>query len=354
MRWLLVPVLLLGCVMRVKGDTFVYVSMTPENKIQVLRLDPKDGKLTPVETVAVEGTPGALSADPKQKYLFATLRSTCKLASFKIDPATGKLKAIGSVSLPSGEDAAFTGTDRTGRWLLSASYGAGKVFVHKINDDGSIQGPAVQAVKTAKTAHFTATDPSNAFVLVPHVKPNAVWQFKLDAASGKLTAAGKGAGGPDKAGPRHLVFHPTLPMAFTSDEHGSSITAYRFDADKGLKPEQTLSTVPSGTTGKNAPAEIKMHPTGKFVWVSNRGHDSLAGFAIDKAGKLTSIGTTPTEAMPRAFEIEPDGKFLLSAGQRSGKVTVYQIDADTGKLTKLESYAAGKAPQWVRALKFEK
>src|SRR5262249_22349118 len=255
------------------------------------------------------------------------------LASFRLDPATGKLKPIGTVQLPKGENAAFVGTDRTGRWLLSASYAAGKVVVHKLGDDGTIQAPAVQTVVTAKTAHCAVTDPGNRFVFVPHVTPNAVFQFRLDAATGHLTEAGKAAGGADKAGPRHLAFHPMRNLAFTSDESGSSITAYRFDPAAGLKPVQTLSTLPTDFKGANTTAEVKVHPRGKFVWVSNRGHDSLAGFAIDSTGKLSALGQTPTEKTPRSFDIEPDGRFLLAAGEGSGKLAVYRIDTDTGKLT---------------------
>lgn len=143
MRCLLTLALFLTLTMSVLADTFVYVSMAPEQKIQVYRLDPKDGKLTAVETFAVDGAPGSLGVDPKKKFLFASLRSNSTLASYAIDPATGKLKAISSAALPKGENAAFVGTDRTGRWLVSASYNAGKVVVHRLKDDGTIESPAV-------------------------------------------------------------------------------------------------------------------------------------------------------------------------------------------------------------------
>jgi 6-phosphogluconolactonase len=352
MRFVLTVALFLGAVMSLRADTFVYVSMAPEQKIQVFRLDPKDGKLTAVEALAVEGAPGALGVDPKQQFLFASLRTNSTLASFRIDPATGKLKALSTVALPKGENAAFVGTDRTGRWLLSASYAAGKIVVHRIKDDGTIESPAVQTVETAKTAHSTFTDRDNTFVFVPHVTPNAVYQFRLDAKTGQLTEAGKAPGGTEKAGPRHLAFHPTRALAFTSDEQGSSITAYRFEADAGLKPVQTLSTLPADFKGTNTTAEVKVHPGGKFVWVSNRGHDSLAGFAIDAdAGKLTALGQTPTEKTPRSFDIDPDGHFLLAAGEGTGKLAVYRVDLDTGKLTPLHTYNVGKSLTWVLAVK---
>ena len=244
-------------------------------------------------------------------------------------------------------------TDRTGRWLLSASYAAGKVVVHRLKDDGTIETPALQTVPTAKTAHCIAQDRDNRFVFVPHVTPNAVFQFKLHADTGKLTEAGKVPGGTEKAGPRHLAFHPTQNLAFTSDEAGNSITAYAFDPQTGLKPMQTLSTLPTDFKGPNSTAEVKVHPSGKFVWVSNRGHDSLAGFTIDSGtGKLAALEQTPTEKTPRSFDIEPDGKYLFGAGEGSGKLAVYQVNPDTGKLTRLRTVDVGKSLTWVLAAKF--
>jgi 6-phosphogluconolactonase len=351
MRMLLMMVFFLGWVMNLHAETFVYVSMAPEQKIQIYRLDPRDGKLDAVEALAVEGSPGALGIDPQKRFLFASLRTTGTLASFSIDARTGKLKHLSTVPLPKGENAAFVGTERSGRWLLSASYAAGKVVVHRLNDDGTIQTPAAQTLTTTKTAHCIATDPENRWVFVPHVAPNAVFQFRLDAASGKLTEAGQAPGGADKAGPRHLAFHPKQNFAFTSDESGSSITAYRFDVSAGLKPVQTLSTLPDNFTGKNTTAEVKVHPSGKFVWVSNRGHDSLAGFAIDGQGELSSLGQTPTEKTPRSFEIDPDGRFVFGAGEGSGKLAVYRVAADSGELTRLYTQDVGKSLTWVMALK---
>jgi 6-phosphogluconolactonase len=350
MRYLVTMVLFLGLTMSLHADTFVYVSMAPEQKIQVYRLDTKEGKLIAVDALALEGTPGALAVDPQKKFLFASLRSTSNLASFRIDPATGKLKLLGTVALPKGENAAFVGTDRTGRWLLSASYTGGKVVVHRL-DNGVIQSSAVQTVETAKTAHSCFTDRNNRFVFVPHVAPNAVFQFRLDAATGKLTEAGKVPGGTTNAGPRHLALHPTQDLAFTSDETGSSITVYRFNPDAGFKPVQTLSTLPAEFKEENTTAEVKVHPGGKFVWVSNRGHDSLAGFTIDGSGKLSVLGLTPTEKTPRSFDIEPDGRYLLSAGEGTGKLAVYQVDLDTGKLTRLYTLDVGKSLTWVLAVK---
>src|SRR5262245_9591199 len=352
MRPLLTAVLLLGSAMNLHAATFVYVSMAPEQKIQVFRLDPEKGTLTPVETLAVVGAPGALAVDPRQKVLLASLRTTSTLASFRLDPATGRLTPVSTAALPKGENAAFVATDRTGRWLLSASYAAGKVVVHRLDDDGTIRTPAVQTVVTAKTAHSAVFDPANRFLFVPHVAPNAVFRFRFDPASGNLTEAGRAPGGTKKAGPRHLAFHPTRDLAFTSDEQGSSVTAYRFDPAEGLRPVQTLSTLPADFAGPNTTAEVKVHPGGKYVWVSNRGHDSLAGFAVDAdSGKLTALVRTPTEKTPRSFDVEPDGRFVFAAGEGSGRLAVYRVDTGSGKLSPLQTYDVGKSLTWVMAVK---
>jgi 6-phosphogluconolactonase len=334
----------------VASNTFLYVSMAPEQKIQIYQLDANTGALTTVETVAVEGAPGALVVDQQKKFLYASHRSNSTLASYRIDSATGKLKRLSTAALPTGENAAFLKTDRTGRWLLSASYAAGKVVVHRLNEDGMIESPAVQTVPTALTAHCVATDPENRFVFVPHVTPNAVYQFHFDSKTGTLTEAGKAPGGAEKAGPRHLAFHPTQNLAFTSNEQGSSITAYRYDPAAGLTPVQTLSTLPPDFKGRNTTADVKVYPSGRFVWVSNRGHDSLAGFAIDSSGKLSPLGHTPTEQTPRSFEIDPSGRFAFGAGEGSGKLAVFQIDRENGTLRRLHTYDVGKSLTWVLAV----
>jgi 6-phosphogluconolactonase (cycloisomerase 2 family) len=336
------------------ATTYLYVSMAPEQKIQIYRLDLAKGVLTPVDTLSVEGTPGSLAVDRQKKFLFASLRTTSTLGSYRIDPASGKLSHLSTAALPAGENAAFVNTDRTGRWLLSASYAAGKVVVHGLNDDGTIQSPAVQTVVTAQTAHCIGIDRPNKFVFVPHVTPNAVYQFHLDASTGLLTDAGKAPGGADKAGPRHLAFHPTENIAFTSNEQGSSITAYRYDPASGLTPYQTLSTLPADFQGQNTTADVKVHPSGKFVWVSNRGHDSLACFAIDDGGQLSARGHTPTEKTPRSFEIEPSGRYAFGAGEGSGKLAAFQIDQASGRLTRVHTYDVGRSLTWVMAIKLDR
>jgi 6-phosphogluconolactonase len=348
---LLSTFLTLLMVTAVPAQTFVYVSKAPEQEIQSYRLDGATGELAPVETVKVPGTPGPLTVNPKKNFFFASIRSTATLESYALDQATGKITLLNSAALGQGENGTFVAVDRTGRWLISASYAAGKTVVHRIGDDGKLVSPAVQTVATTKTAHSVIFDRENRFVFVPHVTPNAVYQFSLDVEKGQLKEVARAPGGAEKAGPRHMKFHPTLDMAYTSDESGSSITAYRWSPEQGLTPVQNLSTLPAGFSGNNTTAEIKVHPNGKFVWVSNRGHESLAGFAIDAQGKLTAMGHTPTEKTCRSFEIDPSGKFLFAAGEGSGKLATYRINAENGQLTPLKVYDLGsKSLTWVFAV----
>jgi 6-phosphogluconolactonase len=154
-------------------------------------------------------------------------------------------------------------------------------------------------------------------------------------------------------GPRHFCFHPQLPAVYFVNEQGGSVTAYRLDADTGtLTPFQTISTLPDGFDGQNACAEIRITPSGRFLYASNRGHDSIACFAVaEGTGELSSLGQQPTEKTPRPFTLDPEGRFLLAAGQGSGRLATYRIDAGTGKLVPLETHALGQNPMWVLVLR---
>lgn len=351
MRFVLPLALLASAAMSLRAHTYLYVSTGADQKIASYKLDPKSGELTAAGVIEVEGTPGALVVDPSKKHLFATLRSTGNLASFDIDPINGRLKLISTAPLGKDDNAAYVNVDRTGRWLFSVSYSGGKTVVHRIDDHGAIKTPPVQTIATVKTSHCAAVDRANRWVFVPHVSPNAIYQYRLDVGTGMLKETGKASGGAEKAGPRHLAFHPSESLAFTSNEEGNSITAYRLDDEAGLKPLQTLSSLPADFSGKSVAAEVKVHPSGQFVWVSNRGHDSLAGFAVEpKTGKLSALGQTPTEKTPRSFEFAPDGRFLYAGGEGTGKLAAYNVELETGKLTSARSYDVGKSVTWVLAV----
>jgi 6-phosphogluconolactonase len=339
-------------------EYLVYVSLAGEDKISIYALDPDTGKLTLQGDVPVSNAPGPLAVDPTHRFMYAGLRTTRELASFAVDPDTGDLSLMGTVGT-SGirSDPCYLKTDRTGRFLLSAYYHKGMVAVHPIGADGMVGVRAVQSLETAPHAHCIQTDPSNRFAYVPHtVPPNLIMQFAFDEATGTLTPLdAPKAPVPEGVGPRHYCFHPASDMVYVSDEQGSSVTAYSLDACAGtLTAVQTVSSLPADYEGRNAPAQIHMHPTGRFIYLSNRGHDSIAGFAIDEAtGQLSPLGQTPTEPSPRAFNLDPSGCYLFAAGQGSGGLATYRIDEHTGELASLETTTVGENPMWVLTMEIQ-
>jgi 6-phosphogluconolactonase len=350
--------LLFGSVMLIsnssltKGaDTCVYVSDSGTQSIVLYHLDEQTGKLKEVARTNVGTAPGSLAVNAEQRLLFASLRTNAEVGSFKIGDA-GKLTEVNRTQLGSGANAAYVAADQSGHYLLAASYSGGRVTVHEIATGGKLGEKALQTFDTAKTAHAAVLTSDQRWLFVPHVQTNAIFQFQFDAKSGKLTQHEKAAGGKEGAGPRHLAIHPSQKFAFSSDESGSSITLYSLDADQGLKPLQTLSTLPADAALKNSTADVHVHPSGKFVWVSNRGHDSLAGFSFDAtAAKLTSLGQTPTEKTPRSFAVSPNGNWLLSAGEGSGKLAIYAIDPNSGKLERTDTIEVGKSLTWVSVVR---
>ncbi len=333
------------------ADTFVYVSLASEKKIAIYKMGPKHGKLTLVAHAPLDGEPGALTTDPAKRFLFAALRAEGKLTALRIDGATGKLTPINTV--PAGADPAQISTDRTGKFLLAAYYVAGKVTVHAIAKDGSLSKAPVQSLSTADKAHAIVPDRTNRWVFVPHTGPNVTFQFAFDAKTGKLTPnAVPTLKAPPKTGPRHLVFHPSKEIAYVVNEQGGSVTTYALDVKAGtLKPVQTISTLPPRYKGTNACAEVRLDPTGRLLYASNRGHDSIACFAIEKDGLLRALDRVPTEKNPRSFDLSPDGGFLYAAGESSGKLAAYRIDGTTGMLTRIATYEVGKQPWWVMAVR---
>jgi 6-phosphogluconolactonase len=333
------------------AETCVYVSDAGTQAIVLYHLDEATGKLKEISRTNVGTAPGSLFVHGEKRLLLASLRTNAEVGSFKIGD-DGRLTEINRTQLGEGANAAYVAADKSGKFLLAASYAAGRVTVHEIGAEGKLGTAPLQTIETAKTAHCAALSADQQWLFVPHVQPNAVYQFKFDAKSGKLTEQGTAAGGKEGAGPRHLAFHPTQKFAFTSDESGSSVTLYSVDPASGLKPLQTLSTLPADFTAKNSTADVHVHPNGQFVWVSNRGHDSLAGFKFDAAtAKLTALRQTPTEKTPRSFGLSPSGNWLFGAGEGSGKLAVYSVDAKTGELARTDTVEVGKSLTWVCVMK---
>lgn len=332
------------------GKIFVYISVGEDKKIAIYQMDTTSGALTPAGELQLEGAPGSLAIDPKHKFLYAAVRSKGTVQTLAIDRQTGGLSPQGTA--PVVDNPVYLMVDRGGKYLLTSYYGAAKAAIYPIDRSGTVNSSASAIATTDKNPHSIMVDPSNRFVFVPNTGADKVLQYKFDASAGTLTpnTPPEVAIGP-KTGPRHFYFHPTASRVYFVNETGSSVTACELDATSGtLKTLQTISTLPDKFDGKNTCAHIEITPSGKYLYASNRGHDSIACFSIDAtSGQLTSLGQQATEATPRAFTIDPTGNFLYAAGQASGKLAAYRIDQATGQLKPLTTYTVGKGPAWVLA-----
>ena len=335
---------------------YVYISLQREDRISLYEMDSESGGLARRTEFPLSGMPAPLAVDPQRRFLFAGRRrpGDFGLTAYRINPATGRLAEIGGIPLQG--DPVHISVDRSGQYLLSAYYYQARVGVHAFGGDGALDPAPVEWRETGIGAHYIQTDPSNRYAYVPHIAQgahtgvNAIFQFRFDALTGRLAPCEPDRadpGAPD--GPRHLCFHPNLDVAYASNEQGCSVTAYHFHrADGDLTPLQTVSTLPDGYDGPNSCSQIQITPDGQFLYAPNRGHNSIAGFAVDPdGGGLTPIGHTPTEAIPRAFSLDPSGQFLYAAGLESARLASYVVNQHNGDLEPLEIYPIGQGPMWV-------
>ena len=329
----------------------MYVSFQDDDRISIFTVHPATGRLDWQEEVAVEGGPAPLAISPGKDVLHVGRRGNQQLSSYQIDQRTGGLSLIGTVPLQG--EPVYVATDRSGRFVLSAYYYQSTVAVHAVGRDGAVTFPPVEWRYTSHGAHAIQTDRSNRFAFAPHIAnrgPNAIFQFRFDEKTGRLTPNEPARHNPrDYLGPRAFVFHPTLDAVYFSDEQGGSVTAYNLDPSAGtLTPFQTISTLPAGYGEPNTCSQIRIVPSGTFLYAPNRGHNSVASFTVDPTtGRLAATGRVPTEPVPRAFNLDPNGRFLYVAGLDSGRLAAYQIDQDSGELTPLETYEGGNRPMWV-------
>ena len=337
-------------------SSYLYVPLIDERKFLIFGMDEASGKLRLNRQIQLSARPYQLCADPGQRYLYQQLRSESysAVASFRIDPGSGDVTQIGEVELEA--DACYVVTDRGGRFLLASYLIAGMVTVHPIGNDGAVRGPACDQRVTEIYAHSILTDPSNRYVFVPHVAPtDAIHQFHFDPSSGSLrpSRVPRIATTPGR-GPRHLAFHPSGSVVYANEEQSSSVGAYRLDPSSGvLTLLQSLSTLPGvGFQGKNSTGSVRVHPEGKAVYVSNRGHNSIAAFAVDAgAGLLSPLGWVPSQPIPRTLGITMDGRFFFAGSDESGRLSSYRID-ERGMLEPLDTYEVGKFASWILPLAF--
>lgn len=336
-----------------KGQYLVYVgtytTKTASKGVYAFRYDANSGKLTPLGVVAETPDPSFLAIHPSGKYLYAVNEAgkNSMVSAFALDARSGKLTLLNQLSAL-GEDPCYISFDRTGKYALVANYTSGNIAVFPIGPDGRL-GEHTALVQDAGTlgpnkerqegphAHWIEVSPDNRFVLVADLGFDELLIYKFNSANGTMTpnqpAFAKLKPG---SGPRHIAFHPNGKFVFVVSELSSTAAAFRYDAKKGsLKEIGSVSTLPPNFSGRNDVAEVTVHPNGKFLYVSNRGNESIAILSIDEStGALTPSAGVPTGGKePRHFAIDPSGKYLLAENQLSDNIVVFKIDAATGGLT---------------------
>jgi 6-phosphogluconolactonase len=336
------------------GSYFVYVGTYtgPKSKgIYAYRHDPKTGNYTPLGVAAEVQNPSWVVTDPRHRFLYAVTeagndgKTHGTISSYSIDAKTGSLKFLNKVD-SGGGGACHLVVDQTGKMLFVANYGSGSVASFALHADGSIgdqtgfdqhSGSSVNPQRQkGPHAHEVVLSPDNRFLFVPDLGTDQIKIYRVDAAKATFTPNDPAfvsvkAG----LGPRHFTFGHGARFAYLVCEMGSSVVAFSYDAAKGsLSPIQTISTLPPDFTGEDNSAEIEVDRSGRFLYASNRGNDSITVFAVDPSqGTLTKVQVAPTKGnIPRNFAIDPTGKYLLAANQKSDSIVVFAIDPKDGQL----------------------
>lgn len=328
---------------------FVYIGTYtngPDEGIFLLRLHGDDGRLEYLGLAGHAKSPSFLAIHPSKPLLYTVGEGgPGTINAFAIDPATGKLAFINAATSV-GRGPCHVAVDRAGRHVLAANYGGGSVVVLPIEESGRLgeacafvqhEGSSVNPQRQeGPHAHSVTLDAAGRFVFAADLGLDKILVYRYDDTSGTLEPNeppfAQVAPG---AGPRHFAFHPNGRFAYVVNELGNTVTAFVYDASQGrLDMLHSVGTLPAGFDGKNTTAEIRVHPSGRFVYCSNRGRDSIAGFAIDEdTGRLSPLGQTPTRGRtPRNFNIDPSGRFLIAANQDTNTVVLFRIDSESGAL----------------------
>jgi 6-phosphogluconolactonase len=345
-----------------------YTNTGKSEGIYAYRFDSNTGKLTDIGLAGKAPNPSFVNISPNNKYLYAVSevsgpkgQPTGAVLAFSIDPKTAKLTPLNQV--PSrGNGPCYVSIDKTGKAALVANYNSGSVALMPVKADGSLGEASAfdqregkggdPRRQSAPHAHSIFASPDNRFALSADLGLDRLYVYKLDPAAGTLApndppyASVKPGGGP-----RHFDFHPNGKFVYVIHEMGSGVTAFAYDKARGAMTEvQYISTLPADYKGENNCADIHVHRSGKFLYGSNRGHDSIAVFAVDPGkGTLKLIDNTSTQGkVPRNFGIDPTGKFLIAANQNTNNLVVFRIDQKTGKLTPTGQSVEVGAPVCVR------
>ena len=348
------------------SDQFAYVGTYTSSGsagIYVYTVDAATGQLTQSST-AKSNNPSFIAFHPNKRVLYAVSEEgelKGIISAFAIDPKTGALSLINQQPT-NGSAPCHVTVDATGHSVITANYSSGSLCVFPIAADGSLSpmsdfvqhsgsGPD-KARQEGPHAHSVNLSPDNRFVFACDLGLDRVFIYVLDAAKGKLTAHGEARTAPG-AGPRHFAFHTSGKFAYAINELDNTVTAFRYDAAAGTLSEiQAISTIPNGYTEITYCADVHVHPSGKYLLGSNRGHDSLAVFAIDEStGLLTSLGQTSTGGgWPRNFAIAPTGQHVFVANQYTDNLVQFTFDASTGKLTPTGHITSVPAPVCIKFL----
>lgn len=335
-------------------ECFVYIGTYTGDRsegIYLYSMNLSSGVLKHAATVSGVTNPSFLDIEPNCRYLYSVSevgefagKPSGAVSAFAVDLQTGELTPLNQQ--PSyGTGPCYLSVDQTGKWVLVANYGSGSAAILPIQDDGCLgeatdvvqhQGSNVDPRRGGPRAHSITLDPANRYAFVADLGLDKIMIYRLDLVQGKLIPNDE-PWAPVKpgAGPRHFAFHPNSKYAYVINELDNTVTAFAYDSPRGtLKEIQVVSTLPGDFTGTSYCADIHIVPSGKFLYGSNRGHDSIAVFAIDeRTGKLTCVGHEPTQGKtPRNFAIDPTGAFLLAANQGTDNIVVFRIDQQTGKL----------------------
>jgi 6-phosphogluconolactonase len=335
------------------GESLLYAGTYTNGKsegIYVYRMDPGSGELKHAVTVKGISNPSFLAIDPKWRFLYAANESGefagkkgGGVTAFAIDRKTGDLRKINERNSPGVP--CHVSVHPSGRFVMAANYGGGNVVVYPVQAGGGLGEATDVAQHEGKGgdpkrqdrphAHCIIPDAAGRYVFAPDLGIDKVMIYRLDLKKGKFIPNGFAATRPG-AGPRHFVFHPSGKFAYVINELDSTVTAFVYDMASGtLAESQTVSALPPDFSGTSYCADIHVHPSGRFLYGSNRGHDSIVAFAIDQdTGKLNLIAHESTRGKwPRNFAVNPTGEFLLVANQNTHNVAAFRIDQQTGKLT---------------------
>jgi 6-phosphogluconolactonase len=329
-----------------------YTAKTTSKGIYAYRFNAENGQLSPIGVAAESVDPSFLAVHPNGKYLYAVNEignfnggTGGAVSAFAIDAKTGALKLLNQVPTR-GAGPCHLSLDKTGNYVLVANYDGGSIASFPVHDDGTL-GTAAGFVQHSGSgpdkerqegphAHWIGTSPDNRFALAADLGLDQVLVYGFDPSKGIFTPMLSGfAKVKPGAGPRHVAFNPNGKFAYVLTEMDSSVTVFSYQAKTGAFTSlQTISTLPKDFSGPKQAAEIAVHPSGKFLYASSRGHDSIAVFAInEKKGTLTSLGQVLTGGQtPRHFAIDPTGAYLLAENQDSNNIVVFHIDAATGNL----------------------